>query len=59
MAPNPARILGRLGFLDKIMDKANDMVDMSLRRWQDNSEIGTVPLIPLVGALVFLASNHR
>ena len=48
MAPNAARILGRFGLLEKIMDDANIMEKNSLRRWQNNEEIGTAPLMPQV-----------
>lgn len=51
MAPNAARILGRFGLLEKIMGSANIMVRNSLRRWQNNKEIGTAPLMPQVCTL--------
>ncbi|KAK4684198.1 microfibrillar-associated protein 1, partial [Tremellales sp. Uapishka_1] len=49
MAPNAARIMGRFGLLEKIMQKANSLTKNSLRRWKDNSELGTAPLMPAVG----------
>lgn len=49
MAPNAARILGRFGLLEKIMKSANIMEQNSLRRWQNNEEVGTAPLMPQIG----------
>ncbi|KAL4810661.1 salicylate hydroxylase [Aspergillus unguis] len=49
VAPNAARILGRLGLLDKVMAKANVLEKNSLRRYKDNSELGTAPMMPDVG----------
>ena len=48
IAPNAARILGRFGLLDQIIESANVLNTISLRRWQDNKELGTVPLMPQV-----------
>ena len=48
MAPNAARILGRFGLLEKIMEYANVLEKTSSRRWQDNKEIGVAPLMPEV-----------
>ena len=48
MAPNAARILDRFGLLEKIMDCANVTQASSSRRWQNNKEIGTAPLMPKV-----------
>ena len=48
IAPNAARILGRFGLLEKIMDCANVTQASSSRRWQNNEEIGTAPLMPKV-----------
>jgi salicylate hydroxylase len=48
MAPNAARIMGRFGLLDKIMEKANALESNSLRRWEDDRELGTAPLMPKV-----------
>lgn len=50
IAPNAARILGRFGLLEKIMGCANVLEKNSLRRWQNNEEIGTAPLMPKVRA---------
>lgn len=50
IAPNAARILGRFGLLEKIMGCANVLEKNSLRRWQNNKEIGTAPLMPKVRA---------
>lgn len=50
MAPNSARILGRFGLLEKIMDKSNVLKKNSLRRWQDNRILGSAPLMPEVCA---------
>lgn len=49
IAPNAARILGRFGLLEKIMGCANVLEKNSLRRWQNNKEIGTAPLMPKIG----------
>lgn len=48
MAPNAARILDRLGLLDKVMEKANILEENSLRRYANNQELGTAPLMPEV-----------
>lgn len=49
MAPNAARVLGRLGLLSKVMEKANVLEKNSLRRWEDNEELATAPLMPAIG----------
>ena len=48
MAPNAARILGRLGLLGQIMKEANILEMNSLRRYANNAELGTAPLMPKV-----------
>ena len=48
IAPNAARILGRFGLLEKIMDCANVTQASSSRRWQNNEEIGSALLMPKV-----------
>lgn len=48
MAPNAARIMGRFGLLEKIMGKANALTSNSMRRWKDDRELGTAPLMPSV-----------
>lgn len=48
MAPNNMRILGRLGVLPEIVKCCNFMKKNSLRRWQDNLELGTAPLMPQI-----------
>ena len=48
MAPNAARILGRFGMLEKVMEKANVLEKNSLRRYANNEELGTAPLMPEV-----------
>jgi salicylate hydroxylase len=48
MAPNNMRILGRLGLLREVVECCNFMTKNSLRRWQDNSELGTAPLMPQI-----------
>ncbi|KAF7198442.1 FAD-dependent monooxygenase OpS4 [Pseudocercospora fuligena] len=48
MAPNNMRILGRMGVLPEIVKQCNFMKQNSLRRWQDNSELGTAPLMPAI-----------
>ncbi|MCJ1405496.1 hypothetical protein MMC11_008724 [Xylographa trunciseda] len=49
MAPNAARILGRFGLLEKVMEKANVLEKNSLRRYANNEELGTAPLMPEIG----------
>lgn len=51
VAPNAARILGRLGLLDKVMAKANVLEKNSLRRYANNQELGTAPLMPEVRSI--------
>ena len=46
--PNASRILGRLELLEKIISRANILESNSLRRWQDNKEIGVAPIMPQV-----------
>ena len=48
IAPNAARILGRFGILEKMMECANVLKETSSRRWQNNEAIGTAPLMPEV-----------
>lgn len=48
MAPNNMRILGRFGVLPEIVKYCSFMKNNSLRRWQDNSELGTAPLMPAI-----------
>lgn len=55
IAPNAARILGRFGVLEKIMECASAMKEYSSRRWHSNEEIGTAPLMPEVKALIYYA----
>lgn len=46
MAPNNMRILQRLGLLPEILEQCNLLDNISLRRWQNNEEISTAPLMP-------------
>lgn len=46
LAPNNTRILGRFGCLPQLMEKTNLLQRNSLRRWKDNDELGTAPLMP-------------
>ena len=46
VAPNAARILGRLGLLEEVMSKANVLEMNSLRRYADNEELGRAELMP-------------
>lgn len=48
MAPNAARILGRLGLLEKVMEKANVLEMNSLRRYKNDEELGKAELMPSV-----------
>jgi salicylate hydroxylase len=52
MAPNAARIMGRFGLLERIMEKANVLEKNSLRRWEDDRELGAAPLMPSVSILM-------
>ncbi|KAL4865530.1 hypothetical protein BDV12DRAFT_148147 [Aspergillus spectabilis] len=49
MAPNAARILGRFGVLEEIVGKSNILEKNSLRRYANDEELGTAPLMPQVG----------
>lgn len=63
VAPNAARILGRLGLLDKVMAKANVLEKNSLRRYANSQELGTAPLMPEVRSIfqdtLLSASPHH
>lgn len=48
MAPNNTRILGRFGVLEDILKYTNLLESISLRRWKDNEELGTSPMMPQV-----------
>ncbi|KAI6709225.1 salicylate hydroxylase [Diplocarpon mali] len=49
IAPNATRVMRRLGLLEEIMLKANVLEEISIRRWKDNTELGTAPMGPVVG----------
>ncbi|KAF3390573.1 3-hydroxybenzoate 6-hydroxylase 1 [Penicillium rolfsii] len=49
VAPNAARILGRFGILPEVVNKANVLEKNSLRRYKNDEELGTAPLMPKVG----------
>ncbi|KAI0907062.1 putative salicylate hydroxylase [Ustulina deusta] len=44
--PNAARILRRFGVLSEVMNYATVLEQNSLRRWKDDEELGSVPLVP-------------
>ncbi|PBP16227.1 salicylate hydroxylase [Diplocarpon rosae] len=44
MAPNATRIMRRLGLLETMMQKADVLDKISIRRWEDNSQLGTAPV---------------
>ncbi|KAJ3575746.1 hypothetical protein NPX13_g3928 [Xylaria arbuscula] len=46
--PNASRILRRFGVLEEVMKHATVLERNSLRRWQDDEELGSVPLVPHV-----------
>ncbi|KAI0544354.1 putative salicylate hydroxylase [Xylaria curta] len=46
LAPNCLRILRRFGLLDETMKHATVLERNSLRRWKDDEELGSVPLVP-------------
>lgn len=50
IAPNASRILGRLGLLEKILEKSSLLTTNSTRRWEDNRQLGSIPLMPLVNS---------
>lgn len=59
VAPNAARILGRLGLLDQVMEKSNTLEKNSLRRYANDQELGTAPLMPEVClAFWFISGFH-
>jgi len=49
IAPNAARILGRFGLLEKVMEKANVLKGNSVRRWEEGEELGMARLMPEIG----------
>ncbi|KAJ5488917.1 salicylate hydroxylase [Penicillium diatomitis] len=49
VAPNAARILGRFGVLREVVEKANVLDRNSLRRYANDEELGTAPLMPEIG----------
>lgn len=51
LAPNNTRILGRFGVLSELMKHTNLLERNSLRRWKDNEELGTAPLMPSVSKI--------
>ncbi|KAI0857203.1 putative salicylate hydroxylase [Xylaria cubensis] len=46
LAPNCLRILRRFGLLDETMKLATVLERNSLRRWMDDEELGSIPLVP-------------
>ncbi|TRX88724.1 hypothetical protein FHL15_010396 [Xylaria flabelliformis] len=46
LAPNCLRILRRFGLLDETMKHATVLERNSLRRWMDDEELGSIPLVP-------------
>ncbi|KAI1751500.1 putative salicylate hydroxylase [Xylaria castorea] len=44
--PNSARILRRFGLLDETMKHATVLERNNLRRWKDDEELGSIPLVP-------------
>lgn len=49
LAPNAARILARFGVLEAALKDATLLEKNSLRRYADDEELGTAPLMPAVG----------
>lgn len=49
MAPNAARILARFGILEEVLRDATLLEKNSLRRYADDTELGTAPLMPSIG----------
>jgi salicylate hydroxylase len=46
MVPNAARILGRFDALEDVVARANVLERNWLRRYEDNAELGSAPLMP-------------
>ncbi|KAB8226870.1 salicylate hydroxylase [Aspergillus alliaceus] len=59
LAPNASRILRLFGVLEEVMSKANILAQNSLRRYQDDQELGKAPLMPLEKYHAPLAVIHR
>jgi len=57
IAPNAARILGRFGLLEKVMQKANVLKGNSLRRWKEGEELGMAKLMPEVSSFLSIKSG--
>ncbi len=51
LAPNATRILARFGVLEAILQHATLLECNSLRRYADDSELGSVPFMPALGHL--------
>ncbi|KAJ6260053.1 hypothetical protein Dda_5699 [Drechslerella dactyloides] len=49
VAPNASRILDRFGVLDELKKDGIMLQTLSLRRWEDDAEIGRARLMPAVG----------
>ena len=49
VAPNAARILARFGILEEVLADATLLEKNSLRRYTDDEELGTAPLMPGIG----------
>lgn len=59
LAPNNTRILGRFGVLSELMKHTNLLERNSLRRWKDNDELGTAPLMPGVCKIITPITRYR
>ncbi|KAF2969614.1 hypothetical protein GQX73_g4021 [Xylaria multiplex] len=46
IAPNASRILRRFGVFDETMKHATVLERNSIRRWKNNEELGSIPLVP-------------
>ncbi|KAI0540853.1 putative salicylate hydroxylase [Xylaria digitata] len=46
IAPNASRILRRFGVLDETMKHATVLERNSIRRWKNDEELGSIPLVP-------------
>lgn len=49
MAPNAARVFARFGLLENLLEKTNLLSRNSLRRYANNEELTTAPLMPGIG----------
>lgn len=54
IAPNAARILRRFGLLEQVMQKANVLEALSLRRWENDEVLGSAKMMPEVSIITHI-----